>query len=69
MPIITAESVDEAVKFVNEREKPLSMYVFTESRATFEKINQLTSAGGVCHNDTIMQAGGMCECDRVHVHV
>ena len=61
------ESCDEAIKFVNEREKPLSMYVFTESRATFEKINNMTSAGGVCHNDTIMQAGGVCECDHAHV--
>ena len=36
------------------REKPLAFYVFTESKQTFQKINQLTSAGGVVHNDTLM---------------
>jgi len=36
------------------REKPLALYVFTESKQTFEKINRLTSAGGVTHNDTLM---------------
>jgi acyl-CoA reductase-like NAD-dependent aldehyde dehydrogenase len=56
--VVTVESLDEAIEFVNAREKPLTMYVFTESRKTFERINKLTSAGGVCHNDTIMQAGG-----------
>ena len=36
------------------REKPLAFYVFTESKQTFQKINRLTSAGGVVHNDTLM---------------
>ena len=39
------------------REKPLAFYVFTESKKTFEKIRNFTSAGGVCHNDTIMHSG------------
>ena len=38
------------------REKPLAFYVFTESKQTFQKINRLTSAGGVAHNNTIMHA-------------
>ena len=56
--MVTVESLNEAIDFVNAREKPLTLYVFTESRKTFERINKITSAGGVCHNDTIMQAGG-----------
>ena len=56
--MVTVETLDEAIDFVNAREKPLSLYVFTESRKTFERINKLTSAGGVCHNDALMQAGG-----------
>ena len=62
--MVTVESLDEAINFVNEREKPLAFYVFTESKSTFQKINKLTSAGGVCHNDTIMQAGGQRERER-----
>ena len=60
LPVLVVDSLDEAIAFVNDREKPLAFYIFTESKATFNKINKLTSAGGVCHNDTILQAGGMC---------
>ena len=38
------------------REKPLAFYVFTESKQTFQKINRLTSAGAIVHNDTLMHA-------------
>ena len=54
LPILTVSDVDEAVKFVNKREKPLAFYVFTESSRTFQSINDRTSAGGVVRNDTLM---------------
>jgi aldehyde dehydrogenase (NAD+) len=56
LPVISVDSVDDAIAFVNKLEKPLSFYVFTASGATFKRINQLTSAGGVVHNDVIMHA-------------
>ena len=40
------------------REKPLAMYVFTESKKTFNKVIRETSAGGVSHNDTMMHFSG-----------
>ncbi len=58
LPILTVDSLDDAIDFVNKGEKPLAMYVFTESRATFERVSKLTSAGGVTHNDTLLHAGG-----------
>ena len=61
MPIIAVDNMDEAIEFVNDREKPLAMYVFTESKATFERVMKLTSAGGVTHNDTLLHAGGKFE--------
>lgn len=33
--------------------------MFTASGSTFKKINQLTSAGGVIHNDVIMHSAGL----------
>lgn len=53
LPMITIESVTEAVEFILDREKPLAMYVFAEesvARGVFEH----TSSGGGCINDTIM---------------
>ena len=62
LPIISMDSVEEAITFVNDHEKPLAFYVFTESKSNFQKINRLTSAGGVCHNDAVMHAGGVSLC-------
>lgn len=30
LPILSASSLDEAIKFINKREKPLALYVFTQ---------------------------------------
>ena len=49
------------------REKPLALYVFTESKQTFEKINRLTSAGGVTHNDTLMHFS--CESQNLYMYL
>ena len=43
------------MEFVNSREKPLSLYIFTEDEATKKKIVDGTSAGSVCMNDVIVQ--------------
>ena len=34
LPFINVDSPDEAVDFINDREKPLGLYVFTEDKKT-----------------------------------
>ncbi|MDO5572138.1 MAG: aldehyde dehydrogenase family protein [Bacteroidales bacterium] len=53
LPIIGVESLEEAVEFINNREKPLAIYFFGNSKDS-KKIIDKTSSGGVCINDTIM---------------
>lgn len=55
LPIINVENVDEAVEFINGREKPLALYVFAEDEDVISKILSDTSSGGVCVNNTIQQ--------------
>jgi aldehyde dehydrogenase (NAD+) len=55
LPILTIRSIDEAVDFVNEREKPLALYLFTKDRAVEEDVLARTSSGGACVNGTLMQ--------------
>ncbi len=55
---MTVADVDEAIRFIADREKPLALYVFTESNATFNKVQKYTSSGGVCRNDILMQVSG-----------
>lgn len=36
LPIVSVSSLDEAIKFINKREKPLALYVFTHDKKVLE---------------------------------
>ncbi|XP_035690765.1 aldehyde dehydrogenase, dimeric NADP-preferring-like isoform X1 [Branchiostoma floridae] len=55
LPIVTAESADDAVRFINSRDKPLALYAFANDKKVIHDIVQRTSSGSVCGNDTMMQ--------------
>jgi aldehyde dehydrogenase (NAD+) len=57
LPILTIRSFEEGVDFVNEREKPLALYLFSNNSEYHERILGETSSGGVCINGTIMHIG------------
>ena len=54
LPILTYESIDEAVSFIQEREKPLALYVFTQDKNIEQRFLNYVSFGGGCVNDTIV---------------
>ena len=54
LPIIEVDSLDAAIAFVNERPKPLALYVFSKSAAAADKVLEHTSSGGACINHTVM---------------
>ncbi|MBO7198887.1 MAG: aldehyde dehydrogenase [Alistipes sp.] len=53
LPIIEIESMEQAVEFINNREKPLALYVFANEESAKHVISH-TSSGGACINDVIM---------------
>lgn len=54
LPILTYQSLDEAIAFIHQRPKPLSLYLFSEDEnATQRVINELLFGGGAI-NDTLM---------------
>ncbi|HEA4384043.1 TPA: aldehyde dehydrogenase [Staphylococcus aureus] len=54
LPILTYQSLDEAIAFIHQRPKPLSLYLFREDEnATQRVINELSFGGGAI-NDTLM---------------
>jgi aldehyde dehydrogenase (NAD+) len=53
LPVLTIEKTDEAIDFINKREKPLAFYFFGKNKAAKKALLQ-TSSGGGCINDTIM---------------
>ncbi|MFI9803538.1 aldehyde dehydrogenase family protein [Streptomyces sp. NPDC052301] len=49
LPIVTVAGPDEAIGFINDRDKPLALYVFSESEQTRARIAAETSSGGLGH--------------------
>ena len=54
LPTFPVKSLDDAVHFINERDKPLAMYVFTNSESTGDKFIAETSAGTLMVNDCVV---------------
>lgn len=54
LPIIRIDSLYDAIDFINKREKPLALYIFSNNNSDVKQILKNTSSGGVAVNDTIM---------------
>ncbi|KAM5248310.1 aldehyde dehydrogenase family 3 member B1 isoform 2-T2 [Ctenodactylus gundi] len=54
LPLVTVRSLDEAIDFINCREKPLALYAFSNSSQVVKQVLARTSSGGFCGNDGFM---------------
>ncbi len=54
LPVIAVGDVDEAIRFMNARAKPLAMYAFTGSKAVRRRIADEVPAGAVVFNHVAM---------------
>ncbi|WP_101926278.1 MULTISPECIES: coniferyl aldehyde dehydrogenase [Luteimonas] len=54
LPVLSYRSLDDAIAFVNARDRPLALYPFGHTRADIERIVQGTLAGGITVNDTLL---------------
>ncbi len=54
LPVLTVDSMDDAVDFVNAREKPLALYVFAEDAEAADRVLDSTSSGGACVNHVML---------------
>lgn len=54
LPVLTFNNLDEVIIRIAAGPKPLALYLFTESKATEEKILNQLSFGGGAINDTVM---------------
>jgi aldehyde dehydrogenase (NAD+) len=50
LPIMTVQSLDDAIGFVNSRPKPLAAYLFTKTKSIRERVVKEVSAGGMVIN-------------------
>lgn len=54
LPLLTYQTLAEAIAFVNARPKPLALYFFSRNVQQQEQILAETSSGGVCLNDVLL---------------
>ncbi len=54
LPILPYRTLDEAVRFVLDRPRPLALYLFTSDRAAERRVLASVPFGGGCVNDTII---------------
>lgn len=54
LPILNVNDANEAISFINTREKPLALYVFSDDLEVADLFLKNTSSGNVLVNDTIL---------------
>lgn len=57
LPVIEYDDLTEAIAIINQRPKPLALYLFSRDKNIQDRVLQETSSGGVCVNDCVMQVG------------
>ena len=55
LPIISYDSIDSVIDYINTHERPLALYVFDYDRANVERVLERCIAGGVTVNDALLQ--------------
>ncbi|MGB3137651.1 MAG: aldehyde dehydrogenase [Nodosilinea sp.] len=55
LPILTYRDLGDAIAAINQRPKPLALYLFSRDRQVQAQVLDRTTAGSVCINDTILQ--------------
>ncbi|XP_028270541.1 aldehyde dehydrogenase family 3 member B1 isoform X2 [Parambassis ranga] len=56
LPILTVNSVDEAIAFINKHEKPLCVYAYSSNSKVISRLMSETSSGSFCSNDCVLQS-------------
>jgi len=54
LPLIAFKNLQEAILIINSKNKPLALYIFSDSKRNQSKIINETSAGGTCVNDVLV---------------
>lgn len=55
LPVIPYNNIQEVIDYINDRPKPLALYIYSNNRKTIDKVISNTSAGGTCVNTCTLQ--------------
>ncbi len=75
LPIVPYSSLEEAIAFINDRPRPLALYMMSSNGENTHQVLYQTHSGGVCVNDTLMHIlaedapfGGVGQSGMGHYH-
>jgi coniferyl-aldehyde dehydrogenase len=54
LPIVTYQSLDEAIDYVNDHPRPLALYFFSHDKTATDRVLNETISGGVSVNETML---------------
>lgn len=54
LPVIPYQNLDQALRYINERDRPLALYFFGYDKREQDHVLAQTHSGGVCLNDTLL---------------
>jgi coniferyl-aldehyde dehydrogenase len=57
LPLIPYDHIEEALTYINQRPRPLALYLFSYDRVLQEHVTNNTHAGSMCINDALIQVG------------
>jgi aldehyde dehydrogenase (NAD+) len=55
LPVFQYQNINQVLEYLQGKEKPLALYVFSRSRKNVKYILRNTAAGGTCINDVVIQ--------------
>jgi len=75
LPILGYKKLGETINYINERPRPLALYIMSFDKAIQQELLNKTHSGGVCINDTIFHVaaddapfGGVGDSGMGHYH-
>ncbi|QHF60173.1 aldehyde dehydrogenase [Bacillus subtilis] len=54
LPMMNYEDIDEVIDYVNDRDKPLALYVFSKKQDLIDNVLQHTTSGNAAINDVVV---------------
>ena len=54
LPVISYKNTDEVISFINQKEKPLALYIYSKNSKTANQIIENTRAGATCINNSVV---------------
>jgi coniferyl-aldehyde dehydrogenase len=75
LPVKVYDSIDDVILYINQHERPLALYLYTNDKELEEKVTYNTLSGGMCVNDSVfhvaqhdMPFGGIGNSGMGHYH-